>query len=143
MATDDADKTVRVMVLVDGECALCHRFVRWIVKNEKKPSGIFFASLQSCGIGDPESVWLIKDNRVYKKSDVLIQLRPYLKKSLSVQLMALKWIPACCRNPIYDLVARYRYRWFGKAEEHCIIEDKALTDRWLKNIPEEIRRIIQ
>ncbi|MFM7194131.1 MAG: thiol-disulfide oxidoreductase DCC family protein, partial [Bacteroidota bacterium] len=39
-------------------------------------------------------------------------------------------IPAILRNPVYDLIARYRYQWFGKRES-CMIPTPELRSRFL------------
>jgi predicted DCC family thiol-disulfide oxidoreductase YuxK len=39
-------------------------------------------------------------------------------------------VPAFLRDPLYRLIARYRYRWFGKRET-CMVPTKELRARFL------------
>ena len=42
----------------------------------------------------------------------------------------LRLIPAALRDPMYRLIARNRYRWFGRREA-CLVPDAAARDRFL------------
>jgi len=44
---------------------------------------------------------------------------------------ALIIIPRSIRNAVYDLIARKRYRWFGKREE-CMVPTPDIADRFIE-----------
>ena len=127
------------IVLFDGVCNLCNATVTFIIRRDRKK--IFrFAPLQSpvgesikvaCGFSkdELESVILKVDGKVYKKSDAALQIAKRLDGLWPV-FFIFYFIPSFLRDPIYDLVARYRYRWFGKRES-CMIPDPDLRSRFL------------
>lgn len=127
------------IVLFDGVCNLCNSTVTFIIRRDQEK--IFrFAPLQSpvgeeikmaCGLPKDEldSVILKVDGKVYKKSDAALQIARRLD-GLWPLFFVFYLIPSVLRDPIYDLVARYRYRWFGKRES-CMIPDSDLRSRFL------------
>jgi predicted DCC family thiol-disulfide oxidoreductase YuxK len=127
------------VLLFDGICNLCNRSVQFILANEEK-TVIRFASLQS-GFLDknlPElsagndsfgSVVFINNGIVYTKSDAVIAVAGYLRAPYRY-LKFLKWIPRPVRDGVYSLVARTRYRIFGKRKE-CMIPDPEIASRFL------------
>jgi len=133
---DEAKK----IILFDGVCNLCNGFIQFIIKRDKQD--VFrYASLQS-EIGKQlisergmetktlESVVLIDPNVAYYiKSDAALQIGKHLKgyRTLS-KLMNL--IPSGLRNIVYDLIAKYRYAWFGKKDQ-CMIPTPELKSKFL------------
>ena len=45
-------------------------------------------------------------------------------------LMPLLLVPAFIRHPLYDLVARNRYRWFGRCKT-CFVPTPAIRARFI------------
>lgn len=128
------------LVLFDGVCNLCNSSVQLIIKRDKKD--IFrFASLQS-DLGksltnntEPQtesslkSIVLIEsDGRRYTKSTAALRIARHLSgySWLSVFLILPKFI----RDFFYDVIARNRYRWFGKKDE-CMIPTPELQSKFL------------
>jgi predicted DCC family thiol-disulfide oxidoreductase YuxK len=114
------DKTI---VFFDGFCNLCSGSVSFILKYEKEEY-LYFASLQSDFVKknfpeldsdqkDTESVVLYENGTVYKYSDAALRISRYLKFPLNY-LYFFRFIPRIIRDKIYKLIARYRYRIFGK-----------------------------
>ena len=127
------------IVLFDGVCNLCNATVTFIIHRDRKKS-FRFAPLQSpigedikisCGIpkDELESVILKVDGKVYKKSDAALQIARRLD-GLWPLFFIFYIIPTFLRDPLYDLVARYRYRWFGK-KDSCMIPTPDLKSRFL------------
>jgi predicted DCC family thiol-disulfide oxidoreductase YuxK len=130
------NQTNNPIVLFDGVCNLCNSTVLWIIKHD--PTRQFrFASLQ----GDygqqvlkqfhlpPDalnSFILLKDNQIYTKSTGALKVAKALNGLWSM-LYIFIIIPAFIRNSVYDLIAKNRYRWFGK-KESCAIPSPALKD---------------
>lgn len=129
------------IILFDGVCNLCNNSVQFIIERDKKD--VFrFASLQSetgkqltaeRGI-DPEamdSIILIEPGvAYYQKSTAALEISKHLSGGYS-SLKYFSFLPEGFRNVVYDLIARNRYKWFGKKEE-CMIPTPALKSRFLE-----------
>jgi len=126
------------VILFDGVCNLCNKSVQFVIKRD--PQAKFsYASLQS-GFGQSllkqfnlpsgnfNSFILFQDNKVYTRSTGAL-------KMLS-QLEGWKWtrifyiFPRFLRDAVYNIISKYRYRWFGKMDE-CMIPTKNLQARFL------------
>lgn len=122
-------ETDSVIVLFDGVCNLCNSAVRFLIRRDKKR--VFrYASLQSdfaidllTQLGEDasqrESVLVYGEGRLFKRSDAALYLASKLGGFWKVALM-IKILPRFIRDGAYNLVARNRYRWFGKRNE-CMI----------------------
>jgi predicted DCC family thiol-disulfide oxidoreductase YuxK len=119
------------IILIDGNCALCHAFVRWIIKNKKEDADIRFSALQHIGLNSPDSVVLLKNGFFYYETDVLTELRDCLKFKARIRIHLLRILPKKLRNYFYKFIARRRYQWFGKIPEKCYVEDKRIRSLWL------------
>lgn len=127
------------IVLFDGVCNLCNGSVQFILKRD--PQARFrFASLQSeagrslmseHGL-DPDalsSVVVIEDGRVWQESSAALRIARHLP-GLWKLLRIFTIIPRPLRDAIYRLIARNRYRWFGKTET-CWLPTPELKGRFL------------
>lgn len=115
------------IILFDGVCNLCNGSVNFFMTRDKKD--IFrFAALQSdIGIElqkkldidheNIESFILIDGNKYYKKSTAALRTAVILGFPYNLVYPFLL-IPPFIRNIVYDIIARYRYKWFGK-KEYC------------------------
>jgi len=128
------------IVVFDGVCNLCTHSVQFILRHEARPH-FQFAPLQSpagerllktfgFSPDDARTFVLIADGKPYVKSDAAILVA---KRFRGVwKLVGLVWvIPRPIRNWIYDVVARNRYQWFGKAEA-CMVPTPELRSRFLE-----------
>jgi predicted DCC family thiol-disulfide oxidoreductase YuxK len=130
----------RPLLLFDGVCNLCNSFVQTIIRNDKRQ--LFrFSSLQS-GTGQrvlqyiqqntgtvPDSLILLYRGKLYFKSDAALKTASLLKGKW-LFLTAGYIVPRFIRNIIYDIVARNRYRWYGKRDE-CMMPTPELNSRFL------------
>ena len=117
------------LLLFDGVCNLCNSSVQFILLRDKKDR-FRFASLQS-DYGQNllrehnlptetfNSLVLVENDKVYKKSTAALRIARKLK-GLWPLLFAFIIIPPFIRNFVYDIIAKNRYRWFGKKEE-CML----------------------
>ncbi len=127
------------IILFDGVCNLCNGAINFIIKRNSK-ANLKFASLQS-DTGkqllkeyniDPlktDSIVLIDSNKAFLKSDAALRIAKDLDDAYPL-LYSFIIIPAFIRNSIYDLIARNRYKWFGK-KESCMIPTPDLKSRFL------------
>ena len=127
------------ILLFDGVCNLCNGFVQFVIKRD--PNGQFrFAALQSA-IGQGllaavdlpadqlNTVVLIENGKAYTHSDV--GLRMFRRMGgLWPLLYSLTIFPKALRTPVYNWIARNRYRWFGK-QESCMMPTPDLQARFL------------
>jgi predicted DCC family thiol-disulfide oxidoreductase YuxK len=67
-----------------------------------------------------ETYLLLRDGRVFTKSEGYLQLFDAMGGWFRV-LKALRLLPRPLRDWVYDIVARNRYRWFGKVEACALL----------------------
>ena len=77
----------------------------------------------------PDSVALIERGRVYTRSDAVLRIARRLRFPWPL-LSACIVLPRPLRDRLYDLVARRRYRWFGKRDS-CMAPAPELRARFL------------
>jgi predicted DCC family thiol-disulfide oxidoreductase YuxK len=133
------DEPAKNIVLFDGVCNLCNGLVRFIIKRDR--TGKFkFASLQS-EIGQQwlqrfglaknefESFVLIQGNKYYLKSAAALKM---LREVGSIWKVFYVFIilPRPVRDFMYDLIAKSRYKIFGKRDV-CMIPTPELKERFL------------
>jgi predicted DCC family thiol-disulfide oxidoreductase YuxK len=113
------------IILYDGYCELCSRSIRFVIKRDVQKR-ITYLPLQSeegkallkhhhiTHVSDNTFVY-IENEKAYIKSTAALRVCKHLKgvKWLSVFLIVPKFI----RDFVYSIVAKYRYKWFGKREE--------------------------
>lgn len=127
------------IVFFDGVCNLCNAGVDFILRHERYPA-LRFAPLQSHAAGrhlgprgvDPsrlESIVLLEDDRVYERSEAALRIARHLRAPWS-GLSVLSILPVRLRDWLYDLVARNRYRWFGRRNA-CRLPTPELAARFL------------
>ncbi|MGB0367914.1 MAG: thiol-disulfide oxidoreductase DCC family protein [Flavobacteriales bacterium] len=126
-------ETSDTVLLFDGVCNLCSESVQFVLERNRKEN-VKFASLQSdfgaktlANFNLPanyvSSLVLVENGNVFVKSDAALKLAKHLNglwKIGSVLLIVPKFI----RNPVYDWIAKNRYKWFGKKEVCWIPEEK-------------------
>ena len=126
------------IILFDGVCNLCNSSVQFVIKRD--PDGHFkFASLQS-EIGQSlleqhgfnkeiDSFVLIENQRIYSKSSAALRVCRNLNGFWKV-FSILRILPPSFRDFFYDIVAKNRYKWFGK-KESCMLPTKEMKKRFL------------
>jgi predicted DCC family thiol-disulfide oxidoreductase YuxK len=132
-------KNFMPIILFDGVCNFCNRTVNIILKYDQDGHFKFAPSQSIGGIGvlqkfnlnqtSTASVILIENDKVYTKTDAVIQIATHLKgwpRLFSI----IKFIPKPIRDFGYDLVAKNRYTLFGKRET-CRIPDESTRHRFL------------
>ncbi|GAB3428401.1 thiol-disulfide oxidoreductase DCC family protein [Niabella aquatica] len=127
------------IILFDGICNLCNSAVQFILKRDEK--GVFkFTALQSdkgkallAASGMPaahlKSFVYIHNNKVYTRSDAALKVAA----QLSYPARLLSWfiiVPKFIRDIVYDLIARNRYKLFGRKNE-CMLPTPELRARFI------------
>jgi predicted DCC family thiol-disulfide oxidoreductase YuxK len=132
----------RPLILFDGACNLCNSAVQWVIERDHDHR-FYFASIQSDvsrrELGKtlsrealdqlPDSIVLLDSDGVHTRSAAAVRIvrrldGPAVISWLEVVLPR----PAC--DALYDLVARNRYRWFGRRDT-CMTPTPEMADRFL------------
>ena len=124
------------IVLFDGVCNFCNSSVQFLIARD---NGKFrFASLQSeigmqlvkqYDLQDVDSIVLIDNNRAYTKSTAALKIAKNLNGLWKLAYVAII-VPVPIRNICYDIIARNRYKWFGKKDE-CMLPTPEQRDRFI------------
>ena len=119
----------RPVFVFDGYCVLCSSGVSWLMKHA--PGRIRFASAQS-PLGealfrhygsDPDKTYLlIAEGIASGESTGYLRLCRLLGGRWRLFLI-FALIPRPLRDWAYRLVARHRYRWFGKVDQCALLSD--------------------
>lgn len=112
------------IVLFDGQCGLCNRSVKFILKKERAPY-LLLSPLQSekgksllnqFQLKDKaDSIVYIKNNKAYLKSGAVLRLCLQLKGLWPLMIIFII-VPTFIRDAIYDYIAKNRIKWFGTAD---------------------------
>ena len=129
-----------LIVLFDGVCNLCSRSVQFII--ERDAQAVFmFSPLQSdfsrkCLLAqglspdDFDGLVLIKNGKSFAKSDAAIEIAKEFSGLWRLLIWA-KLIPRPIREWMYAVLARHRYRWFGK-KESCMVPTDKIKARFIE-----------
>jgi predicted DCC family thiol-disulfide oxidoreductase YuxK len=127
------------IILFDGVCNFCNRSINIILKHDKDSYFQFAPSQSNAGIDILQqfdldqkastSVILIDNEKIYTKTDAVIQIATYLT-GWPKSFRLLKFIPKPIRDFAYDVIAKNRYALFGK-KETCRIPDESIRHRFL------------
>jgi predicted DCC family thiol-disulfide oxidoreductase YuxK len=125
----------RLLVIFDGHCGLCNRCVRWFLARDRN-DGLRFVPSDSPKVAgilprhgvepstaamDPNSILVAQDidspdERLLARSDAVLALLGRLPSPWPAIAVTLKLIPRPLRDLAYRLIARYRYRIWGRLE---------------------------
>ena len=134
------------ILLYDGVCNYCNSVCNFIIKHD--PNKRYrFAHLQSRlarklltqhGL-DPDaldSVVLIENGNAYTKTDVTVRVAPHLSGIVKLAVL-FRLLPRPLRNIGYDIIARNRYKWWGK-QDSCIVPTQDVRERFLDVSPNSV-----
>ena len=128
------------VVIFDGVCNLCVRSVKFIINHEadqllrftplQSPAGARLLREYGFDPEDAKSFVLVANGKPYVKSDAAIRVARHLRGGWRL-IGAIKIIPRPIRNWTYDVIARNRYRWFGRSEG-CMVPTPELLSRFVE-----------
>ena len=123
----------RLLVIYDGECGFCNRAIRWLLKRDRKDR-LRFAPSSSVQVEDllarhgiksgavnfsPDTIMVLRnvdtpvEELLVRSNAVLACLRALPQPWPMVAAMA-RVVPRPFRESMYRLVARWRYRLWGR-----------------------------
>lgn len=127
------------IILFDAECVLCSANAHFILRHDKEER-FYLASMQG-EVGaelfrrhgldpvNPSTILVVDGARVRKASDAVLSI--YEGLGMPWKLAAVfRLVPSFLRDPIYLLIARNRYRIFGKRDT-CWVPPAHLRSRIL------------
>ena len=126
------------IVLYDGVCALCNRGVQFLLKRDRHDH-LRFASLQSDfaiallrrhGVDAKrlDTIYVVANfghasENLLARTDAVFDLGREIGGVLNL-VRLLKILPKSARDRCYELIARHRYRFFGKYESCSLPEER-------------------
>ena len=127
------------ILMFDGVCNLCNRLVDFIIRKDRR-GNIKFVTLQSPAgrslfrkIGltevDIDSVVFITGGNYFIKSSAVLHILKTIGGGWKL-LYGLKIIPVCIRDYFYDIIARNRYRIFGRSDT-CMLPAPDIVNRFI------------
>lgn len=127
------------IVLFDGVCNLCNGLVQFIIKRDRQDQ-FRFAALQSekgrtllaqhgLPVDQFDSIVLITGDEYFIKS--MAALRIFKELKVYKGLWWFRYLPQKLRDFGYDIVARNRYKWFGK-KSSCMLPTPELQAKFLE-----------
>lgn len=135
----------KTVVLFDGVCNLCNSAINFVIDHDKN-NNFYFASLQSefgqallthfgKNTDDFDSMIVYENGKIKTKSTAALRIAAGLSggwKFFSI----FKIVPAFLRNAVYNLIAKNRYKWFGKKNE-CRIPTPELKAKFIEKLPRQ------
>jgi predicted DCC family thiol-disulfide oxidoreductase YuxK len=135
-----AEKKVPASVYFDGDCALCHGFVRFALVEDRRKR-LLFAPLQSdtaiAFLGDEQFrrrmdtiVVRTADGETFERSQAAVEILYRLGGWWAVFGTVLARLPAAIRDRVYELVGNNRRR-LGRTGVLCPVVPAAFAQRFL------------
>ena len=129
------------IILFDGVCNLCNSAVKFVLKRDTN-SVFKFASLQSDAakrllsdmeVSDSDSgtIVLIDNGKFYTRSTAALRVFKHLSGLWPVMTLFMV-VPRFIRDWVYNLISKYRYRWFGKRDT-CMIPSPEMKNKFLND----------
>ena len=131
MTSQATSTDVRKIVLYDGLCGMCDGVVQFLLRHDKKDTFRFapqqgeaarpILDRHALDTATIETIYVIENynspqEKIYTKSDAALRIADGLGGIWTLALAA-RMLPRSFRDACYDLVARNRYRIFGRRTE--------------------------
>lgn len=137
--SDSQDISGKTILFFDGNCGLCNRSVKFVLRKEKN-SELLFSTLQSdfakkilkekSVTENLDTMVLLENGEIYLRSSAALRLTKYMK-GLWPALLIFILVPPFIRNAVYNYIAKNRITWFGIAD-YCEIMTPELRKRFLE-----------
>lgn len=124
------------VILYDGVCVFCSRWIGFVAARDvdrrfrftaiQSGYGARLAQAFAINVDEPDSNAVVHGGVAFFKSDAALTVLSALPGWGWVSV--LRAVPAPVRDAIYNLVARHRYRIFGKYDE-CFLGDAGFKER--------------
>lgn len=120
----------KIVLVIDGHCIMCNSLAIWI-SNKDKENILMITNFDSNYVKEnyqkiksEKNVILINEieQNIFGKSTAIIQCLKIIGYRKEI-LYLMNLVPNVIRDLVYDLIAKYRYKIFGK-KEGCEINSK-------------------
>jgi len=128
------------VILFDGVCNFCNSSVNFIIDNDKN-NKFKFASLQSVfgqkilekfnlPVNSFSTLILTDGKTYYTRSSAALRIAKHLRFPYNL-FYTFIIVPPFIRNLFYDIIARNRYKWFGKRDS-CRLPSLEERDKFIE-----------
>lgn len=127
------------VVVFDAECVLCAHSFRFLLKHDRHRRFRFVTAQSPLGQQIYKALGLSTES--YETTLVLVAGDCHAKTRAVAEALRvigggwrglawIGWLPRWMTDPVYSLIARNRYRWFGR-HDACMIPDADIRARFL------------
>ena len=119
----------RAVVVFDGMCVMCSHFMRFILRNDSQHHFNFLSAQSPIGEAlfahydmvaeDYDSVLLIENGELRIKWDASLAILEAIGWPWKMAALG-RLLPKFLADPLYNFIARNRFKWFGRREV-CLI----------------------
>lgn len=136
---NDAAPLPDYLILFDGVCNFCNATINFTLRHDKR-NLFYYAPLQSklgqqllekydlAGKG-LDSFVLIEKGKAYVKTTAALRVARKLNGGWPL-MYAFIIVPPFIRNVVYNIIAKNRYRWWGKRES-CMVPTPDIRKKFL------------
>ncbi len=127
------------IIVFDGECVLCNHFFHFVVAIDRKQRFHFLTAQSPAGEilyqhfglkqGDFDTSLVLVNGELFERMHGFYKVMKIIGLPWSL-LSVFGWLPKVINDFGYNLVARNRYRIFGR-REYCMIPSEELKSRFL------------
>lgn len=132
--------TAPILILIDGDCNLCHHIARFVIKRDPHKK-FMFASLQSelgqrllkqggLSTEDFDTFVMVSGSQYYTKSGAALRVVKHLKGVWPLLYVGIL-LPRPLRDWMYDQIAMRRHRLFGRSDA-CMLPTKDTRSRFVE-----------
>jgi predicted DCC family thiol-disulfide oxidoreductase YuxK len=127
------------IIFFDGVCNLCNASVQFVIAHDKTDQ-FKFTALQgdyakemlpkfNADSKKLNTILLLEDGKLYTKSSAALRVARKLNGLIPL-LYAFIIIPKFIRDWVYDIIAKNRYRWWGR-QESCWVPTPELKSKFI------------
>ena len=128
-----------MIVVFDAQCLLCNGWVQFLLKHDRRGRFQFAAIQGDVGrrllvdaglqVEGLQTLLLVDRGQSWQHTAAILRILHALGWPWRVAWAA--WlVPAPLRDGLYRLIARNRYRLFGRSE-YCLVPDSKVAERFL------------
>ena len=123
-----------IIVLIDGDCALCNRSAQWFSARDTRGTMVFATNAGETAriLGEPPGgdqgtvVAWVGSHRLVRASAILCMLR-CLGGGWGLLAWSLAWVPTFLADAVYNFIAQRRH-WFGRPPACTLLSPTHLAD---------------
>jgi predicted DCC family thiol-disulfide oxidoreductase YuxK len=127
------------VIVFDGVCVLCNGWVRFLLRHDRQKRYRFAAMQTESGrallagngldSADPASFLLVESGTAWRETDAIVRVISSLGGFWRL-VAVVRLVPSPLRDWLYRVVARNRYRWFGR-HDACVLPTPGHDDRFM------------